>query len=276
MPDLFNGHGFGPPTPFTGCSTWPRVDHGVSGRTHATRRAVTPGVATLRLAFASAPLLDSLALPRTCTRRSIMQKVRRHTLPLRAIVLRPLVGIRFQVLFTRLVAVLFIVQSPYSCTIGHRGVFSLGRWSALLHTGFHEPRATLGILSTGSCRFPHTGLSPALVRHSRRFRSRRICNPSRPLNPGPKTGLGCVRFRSPLLTQSMSLSVPAGTEMFQFPAFASGTLCVRVRMTGGCPAAFPHSEIPGSTLVCQLPGAYRRLPRPSSPLDAKTSAVHPS
>src|SRR2546428_11694749 len=39
--------------------------------------------------------------------------------------------------------------------------------------------------------------------------------------------------------------------------------------------ALPHSEISGSMLVCQLPGAYRRLPLLSSPLDAKTSTVHP-
>src|SRR5215212_4110010 len=56
MPELFNVHGFGPPTPFTGCSAWPRVDHGVSGRTHTTR------IATLRLAFASAPGLRPLSL----------------------------------------------------------------------------------------------------------------------------------------------------------------------------------------------------------------------
>jgi hypothetical protein len=72
-----------------------------------------------------------------------MQKVRRHPLPLRAIGLRPLVSVRFQVLLTQLVAVLFIVQSPYWFTIGHRGVFSLGRWAGLLHTEFHELRATL-------------------------------------------------------------------------------------------------------------------------------------
>src|SRR3954471_18897924 len=64
--------------------------------------------------------------------------------------------------------------------------------------------------------------------------------------------------------------------MFQFPAFALAGLCIRPGVTGGCPAAFPHSEIPGSTPVCRLPGAYRRLPRPSSPLDAKTSTMHPS
>ena len=36
-----------------------------------------------------------------------------------------------------------------------------------------------------------------------------------------------------------------------------------------------HSGIPGSTLVCQLPRAYRRLARPSSPSNAKTSPMHP-
>jgi len=63
-------------------------------------------------------------------------------------VLRPLVSAGFQVLFTRLIAVLFIVQSPYSFTIGHRGVFSLGRWAARFHAMFHEHRATLVRLST--------------------------------------------------------------------------------------------------------------------------------
>src|SRR3990170_1788291 len=41
------------------------------------------------------------------------------------------------------------------------------------------------------------------------------------------------------------------------------------------PAGFPHSDIPGSTLGCQLPRAYRRLPRPSSALDAKASTMRP-
>ena len=36
---------------------------------------------------------------------------------------------------------------------------------------------------------------------------------------------------------------------------------------------FPHSEIFGSKSVCRLPGAYRRLPRLSSPLTAKASTV---
>ena len=43
----------------------------------------------------------------------------------------------------------------------------------------------------------------------------------------------------------------------------------RSTLAGG----FPHSEIPGSKLVCQLPGAFRRLPRPSSPVVAKASTT---
>src|SRR6478672_11993958 len=76
-----------------------------------------------------------------------MQKVRRHPFPLLGIGLRPLVSVWFQVLLTRLIAVLFTVQSPYLFTIGHRVVFSLSRWSGQLRTEFHELRATLERLS---------------------------------------------------------------------------------------------------------------------------------
>ena len=141
MPELFNVHGFGPSAPFTGHATCSWVDHGVSGHMPATY-GIAPN-AILRLAFATAPVLDTLALLQTYTRRSIMQKVRRHPLPLRAIGLRPLVSVWFQVLLTQLIAVLFIVQSPYLFTIGHRGVFSLTRWAGPLRTEFHELRATL-------------------------------------------------------------------------------------------------------------------------------------
>ncbi len=59
--------------------------------------------------------------------------------------------------------------------------------------------------------------------------------------------------------------------MFQFPGFAS---CTYV-FSAGYPQAggFPHSEIPGSKPVCRLTRAYRRLPRPSSPLIAKASTM---
>ena len=75
---------------------------------------------------------------RTRTPRPIMQKVRRH--PTRG--LRPLVGNWFQVYFTPLTGVLFTFPSRYWFTIGRLLVFSLTRWSAQIHTGFHVSRAT--------------------------------------------------------------------------------------------------------------------------------------
>ena len=60
------------------------------------------GNALFRLGFPVAPALKALTEPLTVTRRIIMQKARRHTLPRQAwaIVLRPLVGTWFQVLLS--------------------------------------------------------------------------------------------------------------------------------------------------------------------------------
>lgn len=49
-----------------------------------------------------------------------------------------------------------------------------------------------------------------------------------------------IRVRSPLLTESLLFSLPAGTEMFHFPAFPPRTLCVQMRVTQS-----PHSVVRG-------------------------------
>ena len=67
---------------------------------------------------------------------------------------------------------------------------------------------------------------------------------------------GLIRVRSPLLTESLLMSFPPGTEMFQFPGFASLS-----RFTSRC--GFPHSDIHGST------GA-----RPSPQLFAACHVLH--
>ena len=72
---------------------------------------------------------------------------------MRVIELRLLVSAWFQVLFTPLEGVLFIVQSPYLFTIGRQVVLSLGGWTPQLHTEFHELRATLDPSSTEGFRF---------------------------------------------------------------------------------------------------------------------------
>eukprot|EP00829_Urostomides_striatus_P010573 TRINITY_DN24_c0_g1_i6.p3 TRINITY_DN24_c0_g1~~TRINITY_DN24_c0_g1_i6.p3 ORF type:complete len:257 (+),score=-59.42 TRINITY_DN24_c0_g1_i6:2279-3049(+) len=95
--------------------------------------------------------------------------------------------------------------------------------------------------------------------------------PSRLTIPSAKTRW-LFRFRSPLLSESRLISFPRATEMFQFTRFASTDLCIQSGIPP-CGSGFPHSDIYGSKLVCQLPVAFRRLPRPSSPVIAKASTI---
>jgi hypothetical protein len=66
-------------------------------------------------------------------------------------------------------------------------------------------------------------------------------HPLRPAFPDrsacPQRTTGLLRFRSPLLAESRLMSVPPGTEMFQFPGFASGTYGFSARYPKGvgCP-----------------------------------------
>ena len=52
-----------------------------------------------------------------------------------------------------------------------------------------------------------------------------------PLPGITQTRFSLFRFRSPLLTESRLFSLPAGTEMFHFPAFPPHALCVQARVT---------------------------------------------
>ena len=103
IPTLFNGCGFGPPTPFTASSTWTWIDHPVSGLLLLTITAL------LRLGFPSAPDLKSLTSPVSVTRRTVLQKVRGRTYK----VLPQLVNTGFQVLFHSPPGVLFTFPSQY-------------------------------------------------------------------------------------------------------------------------------------------------------------------
>src|SRR6218665_3342286 len=67
------------------------------------------------------------------------------------------------------------------------------------------------------------------------------------------------------------MSFPRATEMFQFTRFATMTYVFSQSYPSR--GGFPHSEISGSKLICQLPEAYRRLSRLSSPIIAKASTI---
>jgi hypothetical protein len=201
--------------------------------------------ALFRLAFATAPP-HGLTSPHTVTRRLILQKARhhgqqqaagdaltacRHTVS--GTISRPLTG------------ALFIFPSRYLSAIGHQGVFSLTTWSWQIHTEFHGLRAT---------RDPTQEATRFRLPDSHRLRSAFPCrsttellcnssNPQRRVQGGPTTPtvqrppaithdrFRLFRFRSPLLTESLLFSLPAGTEMFHFPAFPPTCLCIQQAAT---------------------------------------------
>ncbi len=80
------------------------------------------------------------------------------------------------------------------------------------------------------------------------------------------------RFRSPLLTASRLLSFPAGTKMFQFPAFPLAYASEpKLRKS--------HSGIPGSTAACASPGliaaCHALLRLPSRAIHLTASCLSP-
>ncbi len=113
--------------------------------------------------------------------------------------------------------------------------------------------------SHGISRAPcYLGSSPGGTQHygygaptlsGRPFKTVHLCSCSHPIGPAePKRKVpqprpcnarrlshmerfSLIRVRSPLLTESLLFSLPAGTEMFHFPAFPPRTLCVQMRVT---------------------------------------------
>jgi hypothetical protein len=92
-------------------------------------------------------------------------------------------------------------------------------------------------------QFTVTGLSPSSVRHS-----------------NASAVIWLIRFRSPLLTESRLLSFPAGTEMFQFSAFALHPYTFRVKYPCGWVAPFGNPRItarlPAPLGLSQVPASF--------------------
>ena len=245
--------------------------------------------ALFRLAFATATP-HGLTLPHIVTRRLILQKARGHFTLAEARTLPRLVGTRFQVLFHD--------PSPGCFSPFPHGTGSLSVTREYLGLGGGPPGFTrnftgsvlLGIPSRESSEFRVRGYHPLCRRFPTSSATQTICNslPDQQLwLNGPATPttqrlpaltrdrFGLFPFRSPLLRESRLLSLPVGTEMFHFPTLPPPALCVQAGATGHYTRQVSHSEIPGSKSGCRLPGAYRRLLRPSSAPGAKASTVRP-
>jgi len=134
-------------------------------------------------------------------------------------VLRPLVGARFQVLFhLRLTGLLFIFRSRYFCAIGRPVVLSLGRWTSQVQAGFHVSDPTRETARGGPSSFAYgtftlcgAPFQNASARRSFCNSAAGSCSPAKdnPHNPGNATRRAITRprfglfpFRSPLLRES--------------------------------------------------------------------------
>ena len=180
------------------------------------------GNALFGLAFATAPP-HGLTSPHTTTRRLILQKAHHHTLKPRQHKdwrEHALMACRRTVsgtLSQPLTGALFTFPSRYSCTIGHREVFRLTRWSWQIHTRFHEPRATRDTPKRRPCGFTYRtitvyGHPSQSVRLPHNFLTPHQAGgpdtdaPTTP-NTQPPPGITRARFslipfRSPLLRES--------------------------------------------------------------------------
>ena len=87
---------------------------------------------------------------------------------------------------------------------------------------------------------------------------------TQPLPGITRMRFGLIRFRSPLLSESLLFSLPVGTEMFHFPTFPPHTLYIQVRVTGhdsSWVSPFGHPRITA------------RLPTPQGLSQAPTSFI---
>ena len=96
-------------------------------------------------------------------------------------------------------------------------------------------------------------------------------SPQHPIHNGCSLtciGFGLFPVRSPLLGESLLLSFPRGTEMFQFSRLAPLCLCVQHRVPELLSGGFPHSGISGLSVACTYPellAAYHALLRLLAP-----------
>ena len=122
-----------------------------------------------------------------------------------------------------------------------------------------------------------TGLSPTMVQLSNWFNYTSIflLLYRSPTTPSPKTWFGLFPVRSPLLRESIFLSLPPVTKMFQFAGLLSLLLCIHNRITVSYYCWVPPFGNLRIKAYLQLPEAYRCSSRPSSASSAKASAMRP-
>ena len=166
----------------------------------------------MRLGFPSAPNFLFLTLPAVVTRRTVLQKVRGSShkeVP-------QLVNTGFQVLFHSPPGVLFTVPSQYYTLSVTEEYLALGGGPPMFPQGF-SCLVVLWIPLAGSS-FRIRGFHPLRPAFPKPFFYKSPI-PYAVRTPVTSHRFGLFPVRSPLLRKSRFLSLPEGTEMFQFPSF---------------------------------------------------------
>jgi hypothetical protein len=186
-----------------------------------------------------------------------------------------LVGTRFQVLFHSAPAVLFTIPSRYSPLSVTREYLGLTGGPARFTQDSSSPML-LGCLSNKPLTFQLRGSYP--LRRAFHMPFAYINGFSLALPPAdnkkrdpttphaqPLPGLthirfSLLRFRSPLLPESLLFSLPTGTEMFHFPAFPPHTLYIQMRVTAHDDCRVPPFGHPRITARLTTPRGLSRPP----------------
>ena len=137
--------------------------------------------------------------------------------------------------------------------------------------GFSCP-ALLRIL-VGLIKKSCTGLSPSMIVLSKTFHFPNVLphpSPTTPVLP-KQCRFGLFPVRSPLLRESLLFYIPMGTQMFQFPTFASSYQLDDTIFSYQV-APFGYLRIDS---YLPIPAAFRSLSRPSSPSRAQASSMCP-
>ena len=222
-------------------------------------------------------------MPRTVTRRLILQKARGH--PER---LPRLVSTRFQALFHD--------SSPECFSSFPHGTSSLSvtREYLGLASGLARfTRNSTGSVLLGKSLRSHKGFTYGTVtRYGQTFQTvplpERFVTPRRPGRDGQvlpqplvrnacrlshAQGLACSAFAHHYLRNRFCFLFLRVLRCFTSPRYHQPPYAFRRRRPSMTTAGFPHSEILESKPGCRLLEAYRRLQRPSSAPGTKTSTV---
>ena len=197
---IFNSQRFGPPPGITPASTWPWIDRVGFGSTP------TYLSAHFRLAFASATVLKTLT---SHVRSNSPDHNAKGTQSPPQGGLLPLVRTRFQVLFHSPSGVLFTFPSRYSSLSVTSSYLALEDGPPRFRRGFTCP-ALLGYLNTHVIRFRIRDFHPLRFAFPDAF-----FYPFQSLTEAPQppaeARFGLFPFRSPLLRESLLISLPRGT-----------------------------------------------------------------